>query len=139
MEHLGAVGTAQVVKLAHNLQVGVGVVALAETLQAALRSGADPHALARCLRMGVSLSRAADRHMDAMLEHQHRDGAALAILAKDVHLAVESARANGSVVDVGAAADAVFQRGIAQGLGTKDVTALMLLDGGAEVDDRPAR
>ena len=95
VEHLGPAGMAQVVKLAHDVQVGVGAVALAEALQLALGCGAESGALARCLRMGPGLSPAVSRYPEPMLKAQRGDATSLALLTRACADLPSTARAGG--------------------------------------------
>jgi 3-hydroxyisobutyrate dehydrogenase-like beta-hydroxyacid dehydrogenase len=123
IEHLGPVGSAQVVKLVNNLLVGVHSAALAEALRIALAAGADPAGLMRILPQASSHSRVMDLHLSAMLTGPHAGRGTLKTLGKDVRLAVEMAQLQNTPTALGETALANFQRAmIADGL---DVAALI--------------
>jgi 3-hydroxyisobutyrate dehydrogenase-like beta-hydroxyacid dehydrogenase len=125
IEHLGPIGTAQVLKLVNNLQVGIHSVALAEAVRIALAAGADQDALARILPQGSSRCRAMDLFLVPMLSGERRNSGSLKTLGKDIDLAVAFAEAVGEPSDLGAAAARRFHRAIGSGDEHLDVSVLV--------------
>jgi 3-hydroxyisobutyrate dehydrogenase-like beta-hydroxyacid dehydrogenase len=127
IEHVGGVGSAQVLKLVNNLQVGVTAVSLAQALAVAEKAGLDLSIVRRVLPLASSHSRAMDRYMEPMLNRAFSPRGSLRTLGKDVALGVQLARSNGCDVSVAEAAALVFDRAVQLGIGDLDVPALIQL------------
>jgi len=124
IERTGPIGTAQVVKLVNNLQVGVAAASLAQALGIAAAAGADAGVLRRILPQSSSHSRSMDRYLEAMLARTYNRRSTLRTLGKDVQLGLALATSYGIDASLATAAGAMFQRAVEQGLGDLDVPAL---------------
>jgi 3-hydroxyisobutyrate dehydrogenase-like beta-hydroxyacid dehydrogenase len=124
IELTGPVGTAQVVKLVNNLQVGVAAASLAQALGIAAAAGADADVLRRILPQSSSHSRSMDRYLEAMLARSYSRRSTLRTLGKDVQLGLDLAATYGIDASVAAAAGALFERAVERGFGEFDVAAL---------------
>jgi 2-hydroxy-3-oxopropionate reductase len=93
--HCGPVGSGQVAKACNQLLVTVGIVAVAEALALARRSGADPAAVREALLGGWAQSRVLDVHGVRMLEGDEVPGGRAANHAVDVGLVRALAAAAG--------------------------------------------
>jgi 3-hydroxyisobutyrate dehydrogenase len=133
IEHVGGVGSAQVLKLVNNLQVGVTAVSLAQALAIAEKAGLDLSIVERVLPLASSHSRAMDRYMEPMLKRAFSARGSLRTLGKDVALGVQLARSCGCEASVSEAAALVFDRAVQLGFGDLDVPALIRLSDDADV------
>ncbi|MBV9660132.1 MAG: NAD(P)-dependent oxidoreductase [Acidimicrobiales bacterium] len=125
IEHVGAVGMGQIVKLANNMQVAVGAASLAQSIRFAVGAGADPEGIGRILPLSSSHSRVMDMWLQPMLQHTHGAGGSLTTLKKDVDLAIASAAAVGESATVAVAASRLFADAVTQGWGDRAVQALI--------------
>jgi 3-hydroxyisobutyrate dehydrogenase len=125
VEHVGAVGAGQVVKLAFNAQFAVASVAVAESVRFAIRGGANPAALERILLESGGASTPIKSYTHRMVEGLHQRRGTYRTLAKDLDVANAFAAELGEHTPVGLAAAAVFHAGLEAGLGALDVAALV--------------
>jgi 2-hydroxy-3-oxopropionate reductase len=122
---VGPVGSAQVVKLVNNMQVGVAAAALAQAVSLARVAGADLDAVREILPLASSHSRSMDRYLEPMLTRTVVRRGTLRTLGKDLELALDLAASSGIGASVlGAAAD-LFRQAVHSGLGDLDVPALV--------------
>ena len=122
---VGPVGSAQVVKLVNNMQVGIAAAALAQAVSLARAAGADLDAVREILPLASSRSRSMDRYLEPMLTRSVERRGTLRTLGKDLELALDLAAASGVEASVlGAAAD-LFRHAVHRGLGDLDVPALV--------------
>jgi 3-hydroxyisobutyrate dehydrogenase len=122
---VGPVGSAQVVKLVNNMQVGAAAAALAEAVSLARVAGADLDAVREILPLASSHSRSMDRYLEPMLTRTVARRGTLRTLGKDLELAVELAEASGIGASVLGAAAGLFRQAVRSGLGDLDVPALV--------------
>lgn len=108
VEYLGAVGTAQAVKLVNNMQVAVASAILGDALNLALEAGIEKSTLARVLPDCSSQSRTSDRHLETMLFGPLAGRGTLKTLGKDLALAVEMCESSGLHSEIAAAALSYF-------------------------------
>jgi 3-hydroxyisobutyrate dehydrogenase-like beta-hydroxyacid dehydrogenase len=125
IEHVGAAGTGQIVKLANNMQLAVSAVSIAQAVRFAVRSGVDADALGRLLPLGSGRSYAMQRYLPDMIAACYRPEGNLATLAKDVALAVRHGASVGESATVAAAASKVFRAAVDAGLAGQDVPAVI--------------
>ena len=129
---VGPVGSAQVVKLVNNMQVGIAAAALAQAVSLARAAGADLDAVRDILPLASSHSRSMDRYLEPMLTRTVERRGTLRTLGKDLELALDLAAASGIEASVlGAAAD-LFRQAASSGLGDLDVPALVHLTDAAK-------
>jgi len=100
--HAGAAGCGQATKLCNNLLTGVHMAALAESLALAEREGLDPERLFRVLTGGTADSSVLRRRFpvpgvlpDAPASHGFAAQFAVALMHKDLRLALEAAEDHG--------------------------------------------
>jgi 3-hydroxyisobutyrate dehydrogenase len=125
VEHVGAVGAGQVVKIAFNFQFAVASVALADAVRFALRAGVQPASLERVLVESARVSSPIRTYTRRMVDGQHQRRSTFATLAKDLDVANAFAEAIGEPTITGRAAAEAYRRGIDAGLGRLDVPALV--------------
>jgi 3-hydroxyisobutyrate dehydrogenase-like beta-hydroxyacid dehydrogenase len=122
---VGPVGSAQVVKLVNNMQVGVAAAALAQAVSLARAAGADLDAVREILPLASSRSRSMDRYLEPMLTGAVERRGTLRTLGKDLELALDLAAASGVGASVLGAAAGLFRQAVHSGLGDLDVPALV--------------
>jgi 3-hydroxyisobutyrate dehydrogenase-like beta-hydroxyacid dehydrogenase len=141
--HLGPVGAGTLAKLVNNQIFLCASVLIQEGFVLGAKAGMDAATLLAVLQAssaGALLARA-----PLVLSHDvDRELFALAIAAKDVGLALESAAAVGAELPMTTAAHGVYQAALAAGLGSKDFFATLAVleaQAGARVADlgKPAR
>ena len=126
--YLGArAGDGSRMKIVNNMLAGVNLAAAAEAFGLARTLGLDPKAFydVVCASSGASWM-FADR-MPRALADDYAPRAAVAILAKDLSIVLDAARAAGCSAPVASAAHAVYLQAIARGLGAEDDAALVKL------------
>ena len=137
--YLGAAGAGTLTKLVNNQIFLCASVLIQEGFVLGAKAGMDPSALLEVLKVssaGSVLSRA-----PLVLSRQfEQDLFALSIAAKDVAVALDSARALGAEMPMTAAASAVYQMALARGLGREDFFATVkVLEEAAGVSLPPLR
>jgi 3-hydroxyisobutyrate dehydrogenase len=125
VEHVGAVGSGQVVKISFNAQFAVASVALAESVRFALAGGAAPGSVERILLESGRASSPIVSYTSRMVHGLHQRRGTYRTLAKDLDVANAFARGIGEDTPVGLAAASVFHAGLDAGFGDLDVPALV--------------
>ena len=123
-------GDAARVKLVNNLLAGIHLVAAAQAMALGTQLGLDARMLFDVVNASSGASwMFADRGARA-LDGDGVPRARIAILAKDLRLAIEMAQAAGVAVPLGEQALAVFQQAVAAGRGDADDAAIIASLGG---------
>lgn len=129
--HCGAAGTGQVAKLCNNLILGISMNAVAEAMNLGVKLGADPKVLAAIVNTssGRCWSSEVYNPVPGVLPNVpsargYSGGFGSALMAKDLGLALDAAKAAGAPLATGSAALSVYQMLMAHGMGGKDFSAV---------------
>lgn len=129
VEPVGAVGAAQVVKLAYNSQFAIAAVGVAQAIRTALRAGARPEALEEVLLQSGRSSNPLVLYATRMIHAEHQARGTFRTLAKDLDVANAFAQQQGEDPTMGLAAAAIYHAGLDMGLGELDVPTLVRIGG----------
>jgi 3-hydroxyisobutyrate dehydrogenase len=136
VERVGGHGAGQAVKLCNNLIVGCTMAALAEACGVLEREGIDPGAAYDVFTRSTSDSAVLRRRFPVpgvRPEHPASSGYVplfrLELLVKDLALALELAREHGVEAPVTATALHAYEAALAEGLGDRDYSAVVLSTG----------
>jgi 2-hydroxy-3-oxopropionate reductase len=125
--HVGASGAGQVAKAANQILTGVGVLAVAEALNFAARSGVDPARVREALLGGSAASKILENHGQRMLDRNFRPGFKSWMHQKDMNIVMHSAYQLGLCQPASAAAAQMFNAMVGSGLGEEDSVAMIKL------------
>lgn len=137
--HVGDVGMGETVKMVNQILVGITMAAIAEAFVIGTKLGADPEMLYRVIRASSGNSFLIDHRVpDYILKGNFtQPGFAIDLLRKDLGLAIESAKVNKVPVFLTGQAFQYFTLASAEGLGKKDMSAVIeLLEKAAGVQVR---
>lgn len=123
IRHLGSLGAGQVAKSCNQIIVAAGVIAIAEALVYARKSGLDLPALVELLQGGLADSELLRQKGWRMLEHDYSGGGALFNQLKDLRFALQQGQALGMPLPGTAASAQFFASLVAMGYGHEDHTA----------------
>jgi 3-hydroxyisobutyrate dehydrogenase-like beta-hydroxyacid dehydrogenase len=123
--HCGPVGAGSVMKLVSNLQLMVGVVALAEGIATARAHGIGDELIRTVLSESRAVSPASRARLDSLLDPAHPGWFPPELARKDVRLAVALADEGGIGVRLGPAADALLSAVVEAGPIWSDFTAVI--------------
>ncbi len=112
---VGGVGDGQITKVANQIIVALTIEAVAEALVFASKAGADPARVRQALMGGFASSRILDVHGERMIRRSVEPGFRIALHQKDLHLALERARALGVSLPNTATCQALFNAASAAG------------------------
>lgn len=139
--HCGASGTGQIAKLCNNLILGISMNAVSEAMNLGVKLGADPKVLAAIINTssGRCWSSEVYNPVPGVLPNVpasrgYTGGFGSALMAKDLGLALDAARAAGVALPTGAAAFNVYQLMLSQGYASKDFSAVYAFLQGAKSD-----
>jgi 3-hydroxyisobutyrate dehydrogenase-like beta-hydroxyacid dehydrogenase len=136
IRHLGPLGSGQVAKSCNQVIVAAGVIAIAESLVYARKSGLDLPALVELLQGGLADSELLRQKGWRMLEHDYAGGGALSNQLKDLRFALQQAQSLGVPMPGAAASAQFFASLVAMGYGHEDHTAAQrmfeMLSGGSD-------
>lgn len=124
---VGEAGSGSSVKLINQLMVGIHTQAVSEALSLAEQFGLDLPQLFSILNTSFAQSKILERHYTQFIaEHSFKPGFAIALLSKDLNLALEAADAKGISSSIGARVKALLQHAVQQGYGDQDMAAMYL-------------
>jgi 2-hydroxymethylglutarate dehydrogenase len=139
--HVGAVGAGDAVKIVNNLLLGINMAAVAEALVLGVKAGLKPEAMLAIIGNSSGESYAFKAKVpNFVLPGRFEAGFALALQAKDLDLALQTAREHGVPLLLGGLARQVYSLAQARGLGEKDMSAVIKIweeATGAEVRHDP--
>jgi 2-hydroxy-3-oxopropionate reductase len=115
LSHIGPHGAGQTCKLANNMVGAMTLMAVAEALTFASKSGADPARVRDALLGGFAQSRILDIHGKRMIESDFAPGFKIELMQKDLNNALHNARQMGMAIPGTATAQQLFS--VAVGLG----------------------
>ncbi len=122
---LGPVGSGATIKLVNNFVCGVQIAALAEALVMIERSGLDRTAALEVLTQGAPGSPLIKTISARMTAPDYTPNFYLKLMAKDLGYAINEAARLSVDLTTATAALGAFERGIAAGLGEKDMAAIV--------------
>ncbi|MCJ1709705.1 NAD(P)-dependent oxidoreductase [Clavibacter michiganensis subsp. phaseoli] len=112
--HVGPAGSGNVVKLLNNMLVSVNLLAVAEAMDVAAAHGIDLDTAVAALNTATGASTVSQRMFpDQILSGRFGSGFALGLMARDVALAHDVARATGATPGLFAETDERWQRALA--------------------------
>jgi 2-hydroxy-3-oxopropionate reductase len=125
--HVGPAGSGQTVKAANQLIVAgtIGLVAEALTFLAAHSVDLEP--AVEVLAGGLAGNRILDRKAAGMIAHTFEPGFRIDLHHKDLGIVIDSARAVGTAIPLGAVTAQLMAAARAQGHGSLDHSALLLV------------
>jgi 2-hydroxy-3-oxopropionate reductase len=122
---IGPNGDGQTCKVANQIIVALTIEAVAEALVFASKAGADPVKVRQALMGGFASSRILEVHGERMIARRFDPGARIELHQKDLHLALEGARALGVALPNTAAAEQLFNACVALGGARWDHSAMV--------------
>lgn len=123
--HCGPTGSGVVVKLMSNLQLMIGVAALAEAVATARRHGISDELLRTVFGESFVVSGAAKLRLESLLDGEHPGWFTPQLARKDVRLAVELAEQEGIPVQLGPATESLLTSVIDTGREWSDFAAII--------------
>ncbi len=124
---IGPAGAGQVAKACNQILTGVGVMAVAEALAFATRSGVDAAKVREALLGGFAGSRILENHGSRMLERNFKPGFKAWMHQKDLRIVMEEAHRLGLALPSAAATAQMFNAMVGSGLGEEDSVAMLKL------------
>jgi 3-hydroxyisobutyrate dehydrogenase len=124
--HVGPLGSGALVKLSTNALLGVQVTVLAELIGLLKRSGADVPGAMKAIGGTAAWSPAANSLSRSMLAGQFSPQFPIELIEKDFGYAVDAAGSPEAAPTI-AAAHGVFQKAVARGLGSENMTGVVRL------------
>jgi len=125
VEHVGALGEGEMVKLINNAVAAVNAVSVGQALLVAQRTGVDLDALQRIMAAGSGGSAMLDLKAGPMRSHDYTTLFKLEHMLKDVRLCLEEGQAAGVPFPFAAATREILTAGAGRGLGDSDFAALI--------------
>jgi 2-hydroxy-3-oxopropionate reductase len=126
---IGACGAGQVAKACNQILTGVGIVAVAEAMAFARRSGVDPSRVREAMLGGFAYSRILENHGQRMIDGNFKPGFKGWMHEKDLRIVIEEARCLGLTLPSSEATEKAFKALVEAGLGEEDsIAVLKLLD-----------
>jgi 2-hydroxy-3-oxopropionate reductase len=122
---IGPNGDGQTCKVANQIIVALTIEAVAEALVFASKAGADPVKVRQALMGGFASSRILEVHGERMIARRFDPGARIELHQKDLHLALEGARALGVALPNTASAEQLFNACVALGGARWDHSAMV--------------
>lgn len=113
VNRVGGIGAGQLVKLANQMIVGIGIEAIAEALLLIERGGGDPRAALAALKGGFADSTVLRQHGARMLALDHTPGATIATQRKDLRMGTDMAAKLGLTLPLLDQAVALFEEAAA--------------------------
>jgi len=127
----GGDGTGQVAKLCNNLVLGISMTAIAEAMNLGVKLGADPKVLAGVINSSSGRCWSSDTYNpvpgvmpNVPSSRGYAGGFGSALMAKDLGLAMDAARAVSAPLPTGSAAAAIYALLLARGEGARDFSVV---------------
>lgn len=124
---IGDSGAGQVAKACNQILTGVGVLAVAEALNFAQKSGVDAGRVREALLGGFAYSRILENHGQRMLERNFKPGFKAWMHQKDLRIVMEEAHRLGLNLPTSAATAQMFNALVGTGQGESDSIAVLQL------------
>ena len=122
--HVGDSGAGQIAKACNQILAAQTMTAVAEAFLLAQSSGVDPAKVRQALLGGFAYSRVLELHGQRMLDHNYQPGFKSKLHAKDLRIALESARINGINLPGTKLSDEYMRTLLEQGDGDLDSAAI---------------
>jgi 2-hydroxy-3-oxopropionate reductase len=107
--HVGGIGQGKTVKMVNQLLAAIHIAAIGECFALGVKNGADPETLYRVISAASGYSRMMDLRLPGFLFLDNfTPGFTFELMAKDVGIAIDSARTNGCPVPLGSAVAELF-------------------------------
>jgi 2-hydroxy-3-oxopropionate reductase len=124
---IGGIGAGQVAKACNQILTGVTVAAVAEAMNFARRSGADPARVREALLGGFAYSRILENHGQRMLDRNFKPGFKAWMHQKDLRIVMEEAHRLGLMLPAAAATAQLLNGVVGSGMGEEDSIAVLKL------------
>lgn len=125
--HVGDSGAGQVAKACNQIATAVGVLAVAEAMNLARKSGVDPAKVREALMGGFAYSKILENHGQRMLDRNFKPGFKSWMHQKDLRIILQSAHELGLCLPATAATAQMFNAMVGSGLGEEDSIAVLKL------------
>ncbi|TGY87848.1 NAD(P)-dependent oxidoreductase [Marinicauda algicola] len=123
--HAGPAGSGQLVKMVNQICIAGVVQGLSEGLHFAKRAGLDPETVVKAISKGAAQSWQMENRWQTMVEGEFEFGFAVNWMRKDLRIALDEARRNGSRLPVAALVDQFYAEVQAMGGGRWDTSSLI--------------
>ncbi|MBE3572981.1 MAG: NAD(P)-dependent oxidoreductase [Moorella humiferrea] len=124
--HVGDVGAGDAMKIVNNLLLGINMAAVAEALVLGIKAGLTPEVMLEIIGNSSGQSYAFKAKVpNFILPGRFEPGFAIDLQAKDLDLALQTARENDVPLMLGGLARQVFALARARGLGGQDIAAVI--------------
>ncbi|HEX8962021.1 MAG TPA: NAD(P)-dependent oxidoreductase [Rhodocyclaceae bacterium] len=124
---VGGSGAGQVAKACNQILVSVTVTAVAEAMNFAAKSGADPAKVREALLGGFAYSRILELHGQRMLDRNFKPGFKSWMQQKDLRIVMEEAHRLGMALPSAAAVAQMFNAMVGSGFGEDDTSGVLKL------------
>lgn len=122
--HVGPLGQGKVVKMINQVMAALHLLTIGEAFALGVKCGADPQVLYEVIKVSSGYSKMMDLRLPGfLLAGRFEPGFKLDLMKKDIHLAVDSAKAAGVPLVLTAEAARIFAAASAAGLGGADFSA----------------
>jgi 3-hydroxyisobutyrate dehydrogenase-like beta-hydroxyacid dehydrogenase len=127
--HVGDVGMGETVKMVNQMLVGINLAGIVEALVMGTKLGVEPEVLYKIIRASSGNSFMLDSRVPNYIFSGNftQPGFAVDLLRKDLGLAMESGKVNKIPLFMTGQAYQYFTRATAEGLGKKDMSAVIEL------------
>ncbi|WP_434130886.1 NAD(P)-dependent oxidoreductase [Sporomusa sphaeroides] len=126
--HVGPVGAGDTLKLVNNLLLGINMAAVAEALTLGVKAGLDPKLMLEVISVSSGRSYALEAKVpNFILKGNFAPGFAIDLQHKDLAMAIQTGRELGLQLSMGNAAQDLYREAQDQGLGKKDISAVITL------------
>jgi 2-hydroxy-3-oxopropionate reductase len=122
--HIGESGAGQICKACNQLAIGGALAVVGELIALARKSGVDPAKVREALLGGFAASRVLEVHGQRILDGNFKPGFKTSLYYKDLGILLETARAAGVPMPVGAIVQQLVNAMMAAGRGDLDYSAL---------------
>jgi 3-hydroxyisobutyrate dehydrogenase-like beta-hydroxyacid dehydrogenase len=136
-EYVGENGQGLVLKLAINISLGVQMLAFSEGLLLAERDGIDPHRAAEIMTESPIGSPMLKARVPLVLDRRDETWFDIALMHKDIRLALDAARELGISAPSASAADEVLAQGEMLGYAHRDIATMHEILAGSPTEDAP--
>lgn len=123
--YVGESGAGQVAKACNQIMVGAQMVAMAELLMLARKSGVDPRKVIDAIRGGAAQCWALDNKPQRLFEGERSPGFKAYMQHKDLGIVLDTARAYGMPLPATAVVTQLYQSMLQLGLGEQDNSAVV--------------
>ncbi len=107
--HIGPVGSGQLAKMANQICIAGVVQGLSEALHFVKRAGLDPAAVIGAISKGAAQSWQMENRWETMVNNEFEFGFAVEWMRKDLRIALEEARRNGSTLEMTELVDGFYK------------------------------